>query len=122
MSKKRATGLCWHRQFLLGRSWRLPSSAYPAQPRQRRLRGMITAHAMHACTWGSGRGANIDIACRCDVVAPCRAKQKLTNVHRSASDIASYEVSVHALKVGGRKHTPCQNAFAKAGSEALDLT
>ena len=53
---------------------------------------------------------------------PRRSKQELTNVHDAASNIPSYEVSVHALKVGGRKHTPCQNAFAKAGSEALDLT
>jgi len=51
---------------MLGRSRRLPSSVHPAQPRQRRLRGTIAAHAMHASTWWSGRRANIDIARRCD--------------------------------------------------------
>ena len=52
---------------------------------------------------------------------PCRSKQKLTNVHSPASDIASYEVSVHALKIGRRKNAPRQNAVAEAGSETLNL-
>ena len=54
-------------------------------------------------------------------MSPCRSKQKLTNVQRPASDIAPYKVSVHALKIGGRKNTPRQNAFAEAGSEPLNL-
>ena len=54
-------------------------------------------------------------------MSPCRSKQKLTNVHGPASDIASYKVSVHALKICGRKDTPGQNAVAEAGSEPINL-
>ncbi len=54
-------------------------------------------------------------------MSPCRSKEKLTNVHDAASDIASHQVSVQAFKIRGRKHTPHQNAFAKARSEALNL-
>jgi len=32
-------------------------------------------------------------------MAPRRSKQELTNVHYAAPDIATYEVSVHALEV-----------------------
>ena len=54
-------------------------------------------------------------------MSPCRSKQKLTNVHGPASDIASYQVSVHALEIRGRKDAPRQNAVAEAGSETLNL-
>ena len=54
-------------------------------------------------------------------MSPCRSKQKLTNVHGSAPDIPSYEVSVHAFKICGRKYTPRQNAVAEARSETLNL-
>ena len=50
-----------------------------------------------------------------------RSKQKLTNVHDATSNIASDEVSVHTLQVRRRKDPPRQNAFAEAGSEALNL-
>src|ERR1022692_5058255 len=83
---------------------------------------MIATHAMHSSAGRGGCGANVDIPRRCGVTAPCRSKQKLTNVHGPASDIASYQVSVHVLKVGRGKHTPRQNAVAEAGSEQLNLT
>lgn len=54
-------------------------------------------------------------------MSPCRSKQQLTNVHSPASDIASYEVRVHALKIGRRKNAPRQNAVAEAGSETINL-
>lgn len=54
-------------------------------------------------------------------MSPCRSEQQLTNVHGPASDIASYEVCVHVLKICGRKNTPRQNAIAEAGSEAINL-
>ena len=54
-------------------------------------------------------------------MSPCRSKEKLTNVHDAASDIAAHQVRVHALKICGRKDTPRQYAFAKARSEALNL-
>src|SRR5208283_5752686 len=38
-----------------------------------------------------------------------------------ASDIASYEVCVHALEICRRKNTPRQNAVAEAGSETINL-
>src|SRR5580693_2346920 len=82
---------------------------------------MISAHAMHSSTGRSGGGTNVNIARRGGVMPPRRSKQELTNVHDAASNIPSYEVSVHALKVGGRKHSPRQDAFAEAGSETLDL-
>ena len=52
---------------------------------------------------------------------PGWTKQKLTNVQSSATDIASHEIGVHALEIGGRKNAPGQDAVAEAGSEALDL-
>lgn len=54
-------------------------------------------------------------------MAPRRAKQNLTNVHDAASNIASDEVSIHALEICGRKDPPRQNAVAEAGSETLNL-
>src|SRR5579863_9677686 len=76
---------------------------------------------MHSSTRRSGGGANVYVARRCGVMSPRRSKQKLTNVHGPASDIAAYEVRIHALKVGGREHTPRQDAVAEAGSETLNL-
>src|SRR5208282_2108011 len=38
-----------------------------------------------------------------------------------ASNIATDEVGVHALKIGGSKNPSCQNAIAEAWSEALNL-
>ena len=52
---------------------------------------------------------------------PCRPKQKLAEIHRSASDVASNEVRVHAFKLRGRENAPCQNKFTEPRSEALDL-
>ncbi len=43
------------------------------------------------------------------------------NIHGSARDVASYEVSVHALKICGREDSPRQDAIAEAGREAIDL-
>src|SRR5277367_1522881 len=91
------------------------------QPGQRHLRRMIATHAMHSSTRWSGCRAKVDFASGRGVMSPCRSKEKLTNVHDAASDITSHQVSVQALKIRGRKHTPRQNAFAKARSEALNL-
>src|ERR1700691_5817428 len=82
---------------------------------------MIAAHAMHSSSGRSGRGANVNISRRSGVMSPRRSKQKLTNVSRAASDISSYEVRVHALKIGRRKNAPRQNAIAEAGSEPINL-
>src|ERR1035438_1474065 len=91
------------------------------RPRQRHLRRMIATHAMHSSTRRSRRGANINIACRCGVMSPCRSKKELPKIHGSAPDIASYQVRIHALEIRGRKDVTRQNTFAEAGSETLDL-
>ena len=54
-------------------------------------------------------------------MSPCRAKEKLTNVHYAAANIASNQVRVHPLKIGRRKYVPCQNTFAKPRSKTLNL-
>src|ERR1700722_7481645 len=82
---------------------------------------MIAAHAMHSSAGRSGCGANINVASRGGVVSPGWAKNKMANVHETARDVAADEISVHAFQICGRKNMPCQNAVAKARSEALNL-
>src|ERR1700691_2893150 len=82
---------------------------------------MIATHAMHSPSGRSRRGANVNISRRSGIMPPRRSKQKLTNVGRAATNISSYEVRVHALKIGRRKNAPRQNAVAEAGSEPINL-
>jgi hypothetical protein len=95
----------------------LPST----QLRQCPLRCVISAHSVHSTAWRSGCRTNVNIPSRGSIMPPCRAKEKLTTVHDAASDIASHQVGIHALKIGRRKYPARQNAFTKAGSETLNL-
>ncbi len=40
---------------------------------------------------------------------PCRSKQKLANVHRATSDIASDQVRVHGFQIGGDGSMPTRD-------------
>jgi len=53
---------------------------------------------------------------------PRGTKQKLPHVEHASLNIATDEVRVHAFKIRGRENMPRQNAIAKTGSEALDLS
>ena len=52
---------------------------------------------------------------------PSGSEQELTDIHDSASDVASDEVGIDFFKIGRRKHAAGHNTVAKSGSEPLYL-
>src|SRR5258708_2937516 len=81
---------------------------------QSHLRRIVTAHSVDSAPGGSRRRANVCIASRCRIAAPCRTKEKLAKIEDPTPDVSSDQVGVHLFQRGRGKNSPGENAVAEA--------
>ena len=70
------------------------------------FRGVVAAHAVDSAAWGSGGGADVEVADRSCVVAPRWAEKELAEVYCAAGDVAANQVGVHFLRPGEKGKKP----------------
>ena len=85
------------------------------------FRGVVAAHAVDSAAWGSGGGADVEVADRSCVVAPRWAEKELAEVYCAAGDVAANQVGVHFFEGAWGKDAAGQDAIVEAGGEAFDL-
>ena len=85
------------------------------------FRGVVAAHAVDSAAWGSGGGADVEVADRSCVVAPRWAEKELAEVCCAAGDVAANQVGVHFFEGAWGEDAGGQDAIAEAGGEAFDL-
>src|SRR5438093_9099985 len=88
---------------------------------QSTFRREVPAHPMHAGAGRRRRRADVQSANRCRIKLARRTREELPDVARAGSDVASHEIRVVMLDVGGPHDAPRDHALAKTWREAFDL-